>query len=84
MASLELYRQRQQIVKHPYGTLKRQWGFDHVLTKKTQKRASADPEKVETSCGPDDAGLQLAETAEHFRNRWVEGATEGACSPVVS
>lgn len=36
------YKLRQAIVEHPYGTIKRQWGFDHVLTKKSMKRASAD------------------------------------------
>lgn len=38
----ELYKRRQAIVEHPFGTIKRQWGFDHVMTKKTIKRASAD------------------------------------------
>lgn len=38
----EIYAQRQSIVEHPFGTMKRQWGFDHILTKKTMKRASAD------------------------------------------
>jgi transposase len=38
----ELYRKRQQIVEHPYGTIKRQWGFSYVLTKKSIERASAD------------------------------------------
>jgi transposase len=38
----ELYRKRQQIVEHPYGTIKRQWGFSYVLTKKGINRASAD------------------------------------------
>jgi hypothetical protein len=36
------YRQRQAIVEHSYGTVKRQWGFCYILTKKTMKRASAD------------------------------------------
>jgi hypothetical protein len=36
------YRQRQAIVEHPYGTVKRQWGFSYVMTKKTKQRASAD------------------------------------------
>lgn len=27
------YRQRQQLAEHPWGTLKRQRGFDHVLTR---------------------------------------------------
>ena len=36
------YKRRQAIVEHPYGTLKRQWGFNYVITKKTIKRATAD------------------------------------------
>jgi len=36
------YKKRQAIVEHPYGTIKRQWGFDHITTKKTKQRASAD------------------------------------------
>ncbi len=38
----DYYRQRQAIVEHPYGTIKRQWGFGYILTKKYKKRASAD------------------------------------------
>lgn len=38
----ELYKQRQSIVEHPYGTIKRQWGFYYIITKKGMKRASAD------------------------------------------
>lgn len=33
----EKYLLRQQIVEHPFGTIKRQWGFDHVLMKGKQK-----------------------------------------------
>lgn len=36
------YRKRQAIVEHPYGTIKRQWGFSYISTKKNIKRASAD------------------------------------------
>lgn len=36
------YRRRQAIVEHPYGTIKRQWGFSYILTKKFIKRAEAD------------------------------------------
>jgi len=36
------YRQRQAIVEHPYGTIKRQWGFSYILTKRYIERASAD------------------------------------------
>ncbi len=36
------YKQRQAIVAHPYGTIKRQWGVDHIITKKGINRASAD------------------------------------------
>jgi transposase len=38
----EIYAQRQSIVEHPFGTLKRSWGFDYILTKKSKKHASAD------------------------------------------
>lgn len=38
----EIYAQRQSIVEHPFGTMKRQWGFDYIMTKKTRQRASAD------------------------------------------
>jgi len=38
----QFYKQRQAIVEHPFGTMKRQWGFDHIMTKKTKARASAD------------------------------------------
>jgi len=40
--SEHLYKKRQAIVEHPFGTIKRQWGFDHILTKKGLNRASAD------------------------------------------
>ena len=36
------YKKRQSIVEHPYGTIKRQWGYYYVITKKGLKRASAD------------------------------------------
>jgi hypothetical protein len=29
-------------VEHPYGTIKRQWGFYYIITKRGLKRASAD------------------------------------------
>lgn len=32
-ANPNYYRQRQQIAEHPWGTIKRQWHFDHVLTR---------------------------------------------------
>lgn len=37
-----LYKNRKAIVEHPFGTIKRQWGFDYILTKKGMRRASAD------------------------------------------
>jgi len=37
-----LYKRRQTIVEHPYGTIKRQWGFSYILTKKGVGRASSD------------------------------------------
>ena len=38
----KLYKKRQAIVEHPYGILKRHWGFYYIMTKKGMKRASAD------------------------------------------
>ena len=38
----DYYRQRQAIVEHPYGTLKRQWGYSYIMTKKGMNKASAD------------------------------------------
>lgn len=38
----ETYRKRQAIVEHPFGIIKRQWGFDHIMTKRTIEHASAD------------------------------------------
>ena len=38
----DYYRRRQAIAEHPYGTIKRQWGFGYILTKKFIKRAEAD------------------------------------------
>ena len=37
-----IYKKRQAIVEHPYGVIKRQWGFYYIMTKKGKKRASAD------------------------------------------
>jgi len=33
----ELYRKRQQTIEHPFGTIKRQWGFDYTLVKTLEK-----------------------------------------------
>jgi len=41
-ANPELYKKRQQIVEHPFGTIKRQWGYDHIMTKRGIRSASAD------------------------------------------
>jgi len=38
----DYYRRRQAIVEHPYGTIKRQWGFSYIMTKRFIKRAEAD------------------------------------------
>lgn len=38
----DLYKRRQAIVEHPYGTIKRQWGFSYIITKKFIKRAESD------------------------------------------
>jgi hypothetical protein len=41
-ANKTLYKQRQAIVEHLYGTIKRQWGFSYILTKEGMQRASSD------------------------------------------
>lgn len=38
----KIYKRRQAIVEHPYGIIKRQWGFNYIMTKKGIKHASAD------------------------------------------
>jgi transposase len=38
----QFYKRRQSIVEHPYGTIKRQWGFYYIITKQGMERASAD------------------------------------------
>jgi transposase len=38
----DLYSQRQAIIEHTYGILKRQWDFYYIMTKKTIKHAGAD------------------------------------------
>jgi len=38
----KLYKRRQAIVEHPYGTIKRQWGYSYILTKQGKERASSD------------------------------------------
>ncbi|NIV98745.1 IS1182 family transposase [Candidatus Saccharibacteria bacterium] len=40
--SEKLYKRRQSIVEHPYGTIKRQWGYSYIITKKYIERAEAD------------------------------------------
>lgn len=47
--NMELYRQRQAIVEHPFGVIKRQWDFYYIMTKKTIKHASADVGLIFTS-----------------------------------
>ncbi|MBT9146124.1 MAG: hypothetical protein DDT42_02006 [candidate division WS2 bacterium] len=37
-----LYKRRQSIVEHPFGTIKRQWGFNYIITKQGIQRASSD------------------------------------------
>lgn len=41
-ADQKLYKKRQALVEHPFGTIKRQWGFDHIMTKRGIEAASAD------------------------------------------
>jgi transposase len=38
----QLYKRRQSIAEHPFGTIKRQWGFSYILTKRGINHASSD------------------------------------------
>jgi transposase len=38
----QLYKRRQTIAEHPFGTIKRQWGFSYILTKQGINHASSD------------------------------------------
>ena len=38
----DTYKKRQAMVEHPFGTIKRQWGFDHIMTKRGINAAGAD------------------------------------------
>ena len=38
----DVYKRRQAIVEHPYGTIKRQWDFSYIMTKRWMERADAD------------------------------------------
>lgn len=38
----QLYKKRQSIIEHTFGTIKRQWGYDHILMKKGIDRVSSD------------------------------------------
>jgi len=38
----QLYRLRQEIIEHPFGTMKRQWGYDHTIMKRGKDRVSSD------------------------------------------
>lgn len=40
--NVAIYKKRQALVEDPFGTIKRQWGFDHIMTKKGIASASAD------------------------------------------
>lgn len=40
--NLHLFKRRKAIFEHPYGTIKRQWGYSYILTKKGKAKASAD------------------------------------------
>ncbi len=42
IAKQKLYRRRQAIIEHPFGTIKRQWGFYYISTKKGIKRAESE------------------------------------------
>ena len=56
----ELYKQRQSIVEHSYGTIKRQWGFYYVITKRERAKTGI------IRCWIDVYGLPPAQAYEHY------------------
>jgi len=56
----EYYKRRQAIVEHPYGIIKRQWGFLLHHDKKRQ-------EKGQGRCRIDVHSLQSTTNQKHFR-----------------
>lgn len=81
----ELYKRRQAIVEHPFGTIKRQWGYSYVLTKKGMERASADVGLMLVAYNLrrlfSILGLEGLRTywAASLRVLWTLKATLGAC-----
>jgi len=66
----ELYKRRQEIVEHPFGTIKRQWGFDYTLMKGRQKGG--------WRCRPDFYFLSL-QAINHYS--WDKRPDEGCFIP---
>jgi len=42
----EVYAARQQIIEHIFGTIKRQWGYDHILLKGLRKNDGSPSQKA--------------------------------------
>ena len=34
--NVDIYKKRQHLAEHPFGTLKRDWGFSYFLTRRTE------------------------------------------------
>ncbi len=75
----DYYRRRQAIVEHPYGTIKRQWGFSYIMTKKGKQRAGADVglmfvayniRRIMNILGKDELEKYLKETALLFLGKF--------------
>ena len=74
-----LYKRRQAIIEHTYGTIKRGWNFHYILTKKYLHRASADVGLIFTAynlkrminmLGPDTLREYLTSLSGHFYLIW--------------
>ncbi|MBK7911789.1 hypothetical protein [Candidatus Pollutiaquabacter sp.] len=64
------YSLRQQIIEHIFGTIKRQWGFDHILMKGLQKKRR----RVRINL----SHLQFSEGNEHHGPAEVEKVADQA------
>ncbi len=58
-----LYRRRQEIVEHPFGTIKRQWGYDYTLMKGLGNRGWQISASVSGTIG-----LQYSKNVENYAN----------------
>jgi len=92
LGSEKLYKRRQAIVEHPYGTIKRQWGYNYILTKKYIERAEADFGLIVTAynlrriiniIGLDAMIQYLSKTSPDFVLKWLHKSLKSKFSDTL-